>query len=168
MSNSDVPSEWKHALITPLFKSSSTSDRNNYRPISILPVLSKILERAVHTQLMDYLENKNLFSRNQFGYRRHRSTDAAAVLLIDNIRKEIDKGNIVGVIFMDLSNDTIGNSIMLEKLSSYGIAGDELCWFTNYLFNCTQQVVIDYLWSRVWSRVKHVILVNTFEKQIYI
>ena len=154
LKHSEIPSDWKHALITPIFKSGSTNDPNNYRPISILPILSKILEKSVHQQLMDYLEDNTLLSRNQFGYRRMRSTDLATTLLLDDIRREVDKGKLVGVMFMDLSKafDTISHATLLEKLKAYGINDGELYWFTTYLFNRTQQVVLD----NVKSKIEHV------------
>ena len=103
---------------------------------------------------MEYLEVNNLLSRCQYGYRRMRSTDLAATLLLDNFRKEVDKGNLVGVVFMDLSKafDTIAHSTLLGKLTTYGINNKELDWFTSYLFNRTQQVVLD----NVKSEIQHV------------
>ena len=98
-----VPSKWKIAKVTPIHKSGPTSSFDNYRPISVLPILSKILERAAHKQLTEFLESNNLLSRNQFGYRKRRSTEYATALFTDNIRKEADTGNLVGAIFVDLS-----------------------------------------------------------------
>ena len=87
-----VPTEWKVAKVTPIHKSGPLTKVDNYRPISILPVVSKILENIVHEQLSHYLEENFLLSSSQFGYRSKRSTELAATLLLDNIRKEVDKG----------------------------------------------------------------------------
>lgn len=87
-----MPTEWKIALIKPLHKSGEGANPDNYRPISILPVLSKIMEKAVHNQLSEYLESNNLLSEKQFGYRKKRSTELAKALLLDDIRKAADKG----------------------------------------------------------------------------
>lgn len=144
-----IPGEWKHAVVKPIFKKGSTDDNNNYRPISILPVISKILERAVYDQVIEYLEKNNLLSQYQFGYRRLRSTDLAANLLLDDIRKEVDKKKYVAAVFMDLSKafDTVGHSILIEKLSAYGIRGNELEWFSDYLFGRKQEVVVNNIKS---------------------
>ena len=149
LKNSQIPSEWKHALITPIFKSGSADGNNNYRQISILPALSKILEKCVHQQLMSYLEENNLLFCRQFGYRKKRSTELAASILLDDIRKEVDQGQLVGVIYLDLSKafDTIAHSILLEKLTAYGINDCELAWLTSYLFHRSQQVVLDNIRS---------------------
>lgn len=107
--------------------------------------LSKILQRTVHRQLISYLENNNLLSTYQFGFRRKRSTELATTLLIDDIRKEIDRGNYTGAIFLDLSKafDTISHGALLYKLRSYGICSPELAWFENYLFNRRQLITFN-------------------------
>ena len=142
---SSIPSDWKLAKVVPLHKKGDTSLESNYRPISILSVCSKILERAVHHQLIDFLEKEKLFSKNQYGYRKRRSTEDATIFLIDNIRKSIDKGNLVGALFVDLSKafDTLSHAILLEKLRSYGIKGIAIDWFKDYLFNRKQFCEID-------------------------
>ena len=140
-----VPNEWKIAKVIPVFKSGDRTDPNNYRPISVLPVLSKILEKAVHSQLMDHLEKFNLIANCQYGYRRNRSTEIAATLLLDDIRKNVDKGDLVGAVFIDLTKafDTIGHGLLLSKLPSYGISNTELTWLTDYLFARQQFVSYD-------------------------
>jgi hypothetical protein len=137
-----VPNDWKIAEVIPLHKSGCKDDPNNYRPISILPVLSKILEKAVHKQLMAYLEQNDLLSENQFGYRKNRSTEIATTLFADTIRKAGDDGLLTGAVFLDLSKafDTLGHDQLLLKLKSYGIKGLALHWFTDYLFQRSQVV----------------------------
>ena len=137
-----VPSLWKVAKVVPIHKKGPHNNSENYRPISILPVLSKILERAVHQQLMEFLEEQQLLTKYQFGYRTNRSTNLAATLFVDNIRKEVDSGNMVGAVFIDLSKafNTLGHSTLLAKLPAYGFDGNELLWFTDYLFGRQQYV----------------------------
>ena len=113
-----VPSQWKIAEVIPLHKSGNTGDKNNK--------VSKILEKAVHHQLMNYIEGNNLLSDNQFGYRSMRSTEFATMLFTDFIRKSADNGLMTGAVFLDLSKafDTLGHDRLLQKLKS---------WFTDYL-----------------------------------
>ena len=120
-----VPSNWKVAQATPLYKKGDKIEVSNYRPIPILPILSKILERSVHYQLVNYLEQNNLLSERQYGHRKKRSTELATAYLVDKIRKAADKGLLTGVLFVDLSKafDTLGHSRLITKLQSYGIKG---------------------------------------------
>ena len=126
----------------PIHKKGAKGDPGNYRPISVLPSLSKILEKAIHQQLIDHLEEQSLLTKYQFGYRPHRSTNLAATLFVANIRREVDRGNLVGAVFIDLCKafDTLSHSTLLTKLPAYGIVGNELELFTDYLFQ-RQQVV---------------------------
>lgn len=145
LKSSTVPSLWKQAKIIPVFKSGNSADPLNYRPISVLPTLSKILEKAVHTQLIDYLEENRLLNNCQFGYRKNRSTESAATILVDHIRNEVDDKKLVGAVFMDLSRafDTVSHSVLIEKLKSYGLNRGVVAWFGDYLFCRTQVVEVD-------------------------
>ena len=90
---------------------------NNYKPISILPITSTLLEKSIHKQLMDHLESNNLLSDAQFGYKKKQSTDIATTLFVDNIRKNIDIGKLVGAIFIDLTKafDTVSHRVLLSN-----------------------------------------------------
>ena len=92
---SAVPSVWKVAKITPFFKSGDSTKPENHRPISILPIASKIMKKAVHHNLITFLENKNLLTDCQYRFRSKRSTKLATTLFCDTIRKEISNGNLV-------------------------------------------------------------------------
>ena len=142
---STVPSIWKIAKITPVFKSGDSSQPENYRPISVLPVLSKILEKAVHSNLISFLEDENLLNDCQYGFRSKRSTKLASTLFCDEIRREIDAGKMVGAVYIDLSKafDTIGHAILFKKLEMYGVNRQELDWFVDYLFGRSQLVEIN-------------------------
>ena len=142
---STVPSIWKAAKVNPIYKSGNVDLVENYRPISILPTLSKLLERAVHDQLYSFLEDNRLLSDYQFGFRKRRSTKLAATLLCDSVRKGFEGGLLVGCLFLDLAKafDTMGHSLIIEKLMLHGVSGPELAWVTDYLFNRTQTVDID-------------------------
>ena len=132
MVTTTVPSEWKKARMIPLYRSGPVNEPENYRPISILPILSKLLGRAVQEQIQDYLEERSLISKFQFGYRPNRSTQQATILLTDKIRFEANDKKLVGALFLDLSKafDTISHSVLLNKLKAY----EELEWLASYLF----------------------------------
>eukprot|EP00794_Sanderia_malayensis_P013254 gene13254-14618_t len=107
-------------------------------------VLSKIIEKAVHRQVMGFLEVNKLLSKFQFGFRPKLSTELAATLLFDEIRQHVDEGKLVGATFIDLSKafDTISHSNLLQKLPQCRICDEELGWFTDYLFH--RSVVVSY------------------------
>ena len=136
------PDEWKIARVVPLHKSGTRDNFENYRPISALPVISKIVEKIVHKKLVNYLEEHHLLTNQQFGFRRKRSTELAATLFTDDIRRSVDQKKLVGCIFIDFSKafDTLSHSKLLSKLTAYGISGNELDWFTSYLFHRQQLV----------------------------
>ena len=116
----------------------------NYQPITVLSVVSKIFEKAVHEQLSEYLEKNELLTEFQFGYRTKRSTKLASALLCDDIRRMIDNRKLVGAVYINLTKefDTIGHSILLNKLTAYGIEGKELDLLASYLFERSQIVSI--------------------------
>ena len=140
-----VPSEWKQAKVVPLFKSGNKDDLDNYRPISILSILSKILEKAVFHQLHSYRSKNSLLSPYQSGFRASHSTQLAITFPIDKIRGRMDKGLLTGAMFIDLKKafDTIPHDGLLNKLFRYGIQDQPLSWFESYLTNRTQSVSIE-------------------------
>ena len=140
-----VPSEWKQAKVVPLFKSGNKDDLDNYRPISILPILSKILEKAVFHKLHTYRSKNSLLSPYQSGFRASHSTQLAITFLIDKIRGRMDKGLLTGAMFIDLKKafDTVPHDGLLNKLFRYGIQDQPLSWFESYLTNRTQSVSIE-------------------------
>ena len=122
-----------------------TDQVNNYRPISILPALSKILEKAVATQLTKHLESNTHLHPLQFGFRAKFSTESANCFLLEQIKSYIDKGNLVGAVFLDLKKafDTVNHSILISKLDNYNFAEKTLAWFKSYLLNREQCVAIN-------------------------
>ena len=127
----------------PVYKLEKKDLLKNYRPITMLPVVSKIMERCMYDQLINYLETtNNLFSSKQFGFRKRRSTESAATLFVDDIHRGMDKSQLTGAMFIDLSKafDTISHSSIITKLPSYGIVEQEKELLTDYLFNRWQYV----------------------------
>ena len=127
-----------------MFKSGNKDDLHNYRPISILPILSKILEKAVFHQLHSYLSENSLLSPYQLGFRANHSTQLAVTFLTDKIRRHMDKGLLTGAVFIDLKKafDAVPYDGLLNKLFRYGIQDQPLSWFESYLTNRTQSVSI--------------------------
>lgn len=137
-----VPTDWKTARVIPVSKNARTEDLNNYRPISVLPLVSKVLERAVHSELYTFFTNNHLLNPHQHGFRKGHSTETATICFTDEVRRSIDQGLLTGSIFIDLSKafDSVNHDILLHKLHAYGVRNGELEWFRNYLSNRVQQV----------------------------
>ncbi len=140
-----VPDELKVARVTPIYKSGSKDDLTNYRPISILPICSKILEKLVHNQLYNYVTKNKLMYVGQSGFRKHHSTCTALIKTIDKWNIDIDNGNYVGAVFVDLSKafDMVNHTLLIKKLKLLGVTGIENNWFKSYLENRTQCVSIN-------------------------
>lgn len=129
------PDSMKLAKVIPIYKSKEHYLLNNYRPISLLPAISKILEKLVFTRLSNYLVDKNVLDDRQYGFRKKASTIDAISDLYSSILKSLEKNEKVLAVFCDLSKafDTLNHTILLKKLNHYGIRGVALEWFTNYL-----------------------------------
>ena len=136
------PDQLKLANVVPIYKSKDRMEFSNYRPVSVLPVFSKILERLMYNRLFDYINDNQLLYKHQFGFQKGKSTAMALMLLIDKITESIEKGEIVLGVFLDFSKafDTVDHSILIDKLKIYGIIGTNNEWFKNYLSNRKQYV----------------------------
>ena len=138
------PDQLKIAIVTPLYKGKNTDQHSfcNYRPISLLPTFSKIIEKVVYRQLDDYMTKNKLFNTSQYGFRKNHSTEFAAVEFVDKVAKAIDDHEVPFSIFIDLSKafDTLDHQILLNKLNYYGIEGPQLQWFKSYLTGRLQSV----------------------------
>ena len=130
----------KDARVKPLFKKNSPLEVSNYRPVSILSIVSKVLERSVYNQLYAFLQSHGLLYELQSGFRSQYSTDSCLIHLLDFIRGNNEKGLFTGMIMLDLQKafDTVDHSILCEKLESIGV--NSVNWFYSYLSNRVQYV----------------------------
>ena len=137
---SAFPCIWKLGKVSALFKSGNRCDPNNYRPITVLPTVSKILEKAVHSQVYEHLQKNKILSPKQFGFWSKLSTEIALTSFSEPILEQMDKGQLTGAVFLDLSKacDTVDHMILFSKLCAIGLSDNVICWFKSYLSNRKQ------------------------------
>ena len=137
LSEGIFPNSMKAAEIIPLYKNKDKSQLSNYRPISLLPVISKVLEKLVHKRLYTFLLQHKALFESQYGFRSGHNTTNAVVELVGNILKGFEKNEVTVALFLDLSKafDTLQHSTLLSKLEKYGVRGLPLEWFSSYLSN---------------------------------
>ena len=154
------PEKMKIAKVTPIFKTGKKELLTNYRPISVLPCFSKILERIMYNQLYTYLDQNNILYKKQFGFRAGHSTDHALTELVDNVCRSFNENKYTLGVFIDLSKafDTVDHTILLKKLKLYGIKGNNLKWFESYLRSRKQYIEINTenkaLRYHMWSSLR--------------
>ena len=134
------PDDLKIACVTPVFKGDDEKDLENYRPISVLPCFSKILERIMYNRLYNHLIKNNILYSKQFGFQKGHSTEYAIIQLIDQINNNFENNEFTIGVFIDLSKafDTVDHRILLKKLIHYGVNGNNIRWFESYLTNRKQ------------------------------
>ena len=134
-----VPRDWKLGVVTPLPKSTDLSDVTQFRPITAVPGISKIVERVVHQQLSGYFEQHQLWSSAQHGYRRFHSTETALTVISDFVLSAMDDSELALVVLCDLSKgfDVVNHDLLLAKLRLYNV---DTQWFESDLSEHTQQV----------------------------
>eukprot|EP00745_Piridium_sociabile_P029687 TRINITY_DN4898_c0_g1_i1.p1 TRINITY_DN4898_c0_g1~~TRINITY_DN4898_c0_g1_i1.p1 ORF type:complete len:636 (-),score=29.15 TRINITY_DN4898_c0_g1_i1:175-2046(-) len=142
LSKKYFPGEFKHAKVIPLHKKGDINNVNNYRPISLLSSISKLLERHVHRHLTSFVEKCQLLHDNQSGFRKRHSCETALCRITDSWLRDINNSKAVGVVFIDLTKafDLINHDILIEKLKIYGFDNNCLLFFRSYLHNRTQSV----------------------------
>ena len=137
------PDQLKIAKVVPILKKGDTTTFNNYRPISLLPAMSKVIEIIIFNQLSEHLENNKLLNSSQYGFRSGHSTDYAALELIDRLITKMDRNEVPINIYLDLSKafDIIDHFILIDKLKYYGISEAPSLLLKNYLTDrkkCTE------------------------------
>lgn len=145
------PEALKSANVLPLFKKGDPKETNNYRPISILPSISKIFEKLMKNRVVKFLNKNNFFSSKQFGFRKGRSTEDALLDFCSKIYVNLDSKKNAAGLFVDITKafDMVNHDLLLEKISNAGFRGFMLDWFRSYLCNRSQKVVINGIMSKI-------------------
>ena len=145
LTHGEVPKLWKVAKVKPLFKKGDSTLCTNYRPISLLPVLSKVFEKYIFTRIYNHFKENNLFYENQFGFMEGRSTEDAILTLIHYHQQAKEKNFKCAGILCDLAKafDTVPHDILLKKLKKYGIQGIELKVIESYLSERRQYTTVN-------------------------
>ena len=140
------PTKWKVGKVTPIYKGQGNrDDKNNYRPITVLLILSKLLEKHICDHLCDFLEENALLHRFQYGFRKFHSTETTLIRLVDQLLFDWDKNRASGLVFIDYIKafDLIDHGLLLEKLKAHGVRDNELKLLRSYLSGRTQYVHIN-------------------------
>lgn len=139
------PGSLRRARVIPLYKKNNPANVENYRPLSILSTFSKILEKIVSRQLVNFFEKYDLFNEHQHGFRKGHSTSTAIIEFLNSLYHCLDRGRSCLGIFLDLSKafDLVDHARLLDKLDYYGVRGVPLQWFRTYLCNRPQSVEVN-------------------------
>ena len=139
-----VPDLLKISRVIPILKKSDKSNPTNYRPISMLSIFDKLLEKIIYKRIYNFLLKNNVLYKHQFGFQTGHSTTLSLIEIVDEIYKNLDDNNYAMGLFLDLQKafDTVNHSILLDKISYYGIRGVAHDWFTSYLTHRKQFVGI--------------------------
>ena len=140
-----IPTDWKSAKISLVPKDGNLTDINNFRPIAILPVVSKVMEHLIQAQTMTYLEDNNILDQNQGGFRKNNSTTATTSSMLDDIYENINNQQLTFSVFIDFRKafDSINHEILIKKLSKVGFHQDTVEWYRHYLTGRKQCSVVN-------------------------
>ena len=158
MKKGQLPQDWKRATIVPIFKKGNRSAPSNYRPVSLTSQVCKVMEQLVKTQIVEHLEDNNLLSQHQHGFRRMRSCQSNLLDSLEEWTQILDEGKELDIIYLDYQKafDTVPHKRLIIKLGAYGLKGDILQWLRDFLHERQQQVRVgsgQSSWARVTSGV---------------
>lgn len=153
-----LPTDWKVANITAIFKKGERSDPGNYRPVSLTSVVCKLMETLLREEIILHMKENNLFSKKQYGFISGRSTALQLITVLDKWTEALDEGKAVDVVYCDFQKafDRVPHKRLMEKIQCCGIEGNYLKWIENFLMHRKQRVVVngkESCWSEVISGV---------------
>ena len=151
INDGQLPTDWKTANVSAIFKKGEKSDANNYRPVSLTSIVCKILESIIRDVLQNFFENQNLYSSCQHGFRKDKSCTSQLLEVMEDFTTFIDNNDTFDVIYLDFKKafDTVPHIRLLNKLKSYGIDGNILSWIESFLTNRTQKVRVGEEQSKI-------------------
>ena len=143
LKESTFPDELKQSEVIPVYKKLDPLQKENYRPVSLLPHISKVFERVIYNQINSFMENK--ISKCVTGFRKSHGTQHSLIVMLEKWKKALDKEENMSAIFMDLSKafDTINHDLLLAKLKAYGFSKQALSFMCSYLKNRRQRIQIN-------------------------
>ena len=143
------PEKWKEGKVTPLHKNGPKDDTNNYRPISVLPVVSKLLEKHVHDSLMSYLSSNSLLHSTQSGFRPNHSCETSLLQMVNKWLGAINNSQMIGMVMIDFRKafDLVDRTLLLKKLKYYKLSEETISWFSSYLMGRKQKVFVNNTFS---------------------
>ena len=154
LTTGEVPTDWKKAQITAIFKKGDRKKAHNYRPVSLTSITCKVLESILRDQVMEHLTKNDLLSNQQFGFIKGRSAVLQLLKVLDEWSQTLDQGESIDCIYMDFQKafDTVPHRRLITKLKGYNIHENTLNWIKNFLTDRKQQVKIGSATSE-WSEV---------------
>ena len=156
-SSGSFPDELKIATVTPIFKAGAKDSPGNYRPISVLPPISKIIEKCIYQRIIGFISSHGILSETQYGFRTKHSTEHALITFIDYATHELEQGKYVMGVYLDIKKafDSVNHSILFQKLQKYGIRGTSLQLIKSYLRSRYQKVkLLDSQGNKITSENK--------------
>ena len=130
-----MPSAWRRANISPIYKKGDRTDASNYRPVSLTAICSKVLEHIIHSQIMQHFDKYSILSDRQHGFRTKHSCESQLLLTVNDLASSLNSKSQTDMVIMDFSKafDTVPHNRLLLKLDRYGIRGNLLAWISNFL-----------------------------------
>ena len=161
-----VPTHLKLAKVLPIYMNGLRTQPSNYRPISMLSVFDKMLERIMYKRFFSFLDKHNILNRYQFGFRPKHSTTLSLIEVMDEIYKNLDNGYMSVGIFLDLQKafDSVDHGILLDKLNHYGFRGLAHDWIGSYLQDRKQYVSL----NGINSETENIVLYMEFHRDRYL